>query len=287
MAIANSNLKVALIGGGYTLQRLAQLLPEGSFVITSRSKERCASWAASGWCSAVVSLDQPETLASLFREYPQIDTVVDSVPPLRASEPILGVRNLVSAIGTTKIRRILYLSTTGVFGVRDGSLVDESTPPRPWNSQGQARLDSEECYRELAQAVSSIEFTALRLPAIYSADRGAIASLKAGTYTLVDDGSHWTNRIHVDDLAKVIKACIDHKSRLPEVLCVSDDTPVKAIDLVREVCNRHSLPLPPSIASAEAERRGAYTMLSNQRICNALMKRVLGVELRYRSFRDL
>jgi dTDP-4-dehydrorhamnose reductase len=277
---------IALLGGGYTLQRVAQMLPAGSFVITSRDSDRCAAWQQRGWLSQCVSLENPESIAELFKRFPELETLVDSVPPVRHGVPTSGVKALVSVLQTTKVRRILYLSTTGVFGVRDGSVVDEDTPPSPWNSQGAARLACEECYRNLVRERVEVSFTALRLPAIYGEDRGVAFSLREGAYTLIDDGSYWTNRIHVHDLASVIVACVKFSGTLPGVLCVSDDYPTKAIDVVSYICERERLPLPRSITAHEAAQAGAYTMLSNQRICNERMKALLGVILRYPSFRE-
>jgi nucleoside-diphosphate-sugar epimerase len=178
----------------------------------------------------------------------------------------------------------MYLSTTGVFGVRDGSVVNEDTPPRPWNPQGEARYVSELAYRESARAV-----TALRLPAIYGPDRGIHVSLRAGSYRLVDDGSSWSNRIHVDDLATVLycAALFPLDRPLPPVLCVADDEPTQARDVVRYICEREGIPFPASISQEEVLRAGGYTMLSSQRVQNGLMKQVLGVELQYPSFKSL
>jgi hypothetical protein len=281
-----SSPTIALLGGGYTLQRVAEMLPAGSFVITSRDEKRCAAWQQRGWHSHRVSLDVPESIETLFEKFPEIVTLVDSVPPARSGAPDTGVAAVASVIPNTKVRRIFYLSTTGVFGVRDGSEVDESTPASPWNPQGAARLICEERYREIVKRFPGIAFTALRLPAIYGEDRGVVFSLREGTYTLIDEGSLWTNRIHVYDLASVIIACINFTGTLPDILCVSDDFPAKAIDVVSYICKRERLSLPRSITAHEAAQRGAYTMLSNQRIRNERMKALLGITLRYPSFRE-
>lgn len=272
---------VVLLGGGYTLQRVAELIPRERFVITSRSAETCDSWRARGWNAHQVSLENRESIASLFAAYPHIRQIVDSVPPLRAGgDPATGVRNLVSVAMGKGIERILYLSTTGVFGGRDGSVVTEETPPAPWNPQGQARWSSEQAYRE-----SGIPYTALRLPAIYGFDRGLLWSIRNGTYRLVGDGNSWSNRIHVEDLARIIVAALEIEE-LPPVLCVSDDEPARACDVVRFVCEREGLPMPGFVSEEDTLRAGAFTMLSNQRVKNDHMKRVLGISLRYPSYRE-
>jgi dTDP-4-dehydrorhamnose reductase len=277
---------VLLLGGGYTLQRVATLLPAKTFVITSRSEVTCAAWRAREWYAHPVSLSDPASIRDLFSLYPGITTIVDSVPPLREGDPTHGVQNLCKALSSTHVRRLVYLSTTGVFGGRDGQVVDEQTPPRPWNAQGQARWDSELVYQGYVDAHRETQFVALRLPAIYGEDRGLVHSIRSGTYRLIDDGSQWTNRIHVDDLAQVIAACIQFQGVVPRVLCVSDDVPAQAQDVVAFVCAAEGVARPQSISSHEALQRGLYTMLSNQRVVNTCMKSLFGISLRYPSYRE-
>lgn len=280
MAIADQP-HILLLGGGYTLHRVGELLPSESFVITSRSAQTCATWRARGWNAHQVDLENRESLVSLFKTYPHLRQIVDSVPPLRgAGDPAGGVRNCISVLKDTQVEKIIYLSTTGVFGVRDGSVVREDTPPAPWNVQGQARLASEEVYRE-----SGIPVCALRLPAIYGFDRGLLFSIRHGTYRMVGDGGSWSNRIHVEDLARVIVAALSARV-LPPVLCVSDDEPAQSIDIVRYICEREGLPMPGSVSADDVLKAGAFTMLSNQRVRNDLMKQVLGISLLYPTYRE-
>jgi len=278
---AQSEVTVALLGGGYTLQQLAERLKSASFVITSREADRCRAWSARGWQSHRVSLEDQASVLDLFKSYPRISTVIDSVPPLRsASDPAGGVRRVVQALKGTQVKRVIYLSTTGVFGGRRGEFVDESSPAAPWNPQGEARWLSEQAYRESGLAV-----TVLRLPAIYGPDRGVVWSLRNGSYRLVGTGETWTNRIHVEDLVSVLERCLTGRD-LPPVLAVGDDYPAQAKEVVEYICTRESLPAPASVTEEEVLRAGAYTMLSNQRVRNILMKSVLELELKYPSFRE-
>jgi nucleoside-diphosphate-sugar epimerase len=280
MAI-NREPTVALLGGGYTLQRVASGLPANRFVITSRNSDVCERWRVSGWNAHQVSVEEPETLRSLWAQYPNISLVVDSVPPLRGGgDPTRGIFNICESFKNTRVSRVLYLSTTGVFGVRDGSVVNETTPANPWNAQGEARFRSEEVYRQC-----SVQTCALRLPAIYGPDRGLHISIRNGSYRMVGAGDAWTNRIHVEDLSRIILRAIE-VPEVPEVLCVSDDCPALARDVVEYTCQRLGVPIPQSVSEEEVLRQGAYTMLSNQRIQNALLKRVLNIQLLYPSYRE-
>ena len=272
---------IALIGGGYTLQHVAALLNPKEFVITSRNATTCDEWRGRGWNAHQLVIEDLGSVRGLFTAFPTIQKIVDSVPPLRApGDPTRGAQTIVAALKGRQISRIIYLSTTGVFGYRDGSVVTEETPPAPWNPQGEARWLSEQVY-----ANSGLPFTALRLPAIYGFDRGIVFSIRQGSYRLVGTGEFWTNRIHVEDLARVIEAAL-RRDELPPVLCVGDDEPAQAKAVAEFVCARERLPLPGYVAESEVLKVGGYTMLSNQRVRNDLMKRVLGLTLKYPSYRE-
>ena len=283
MAVANESPHCLLLGGGYTLQRLAAIMPKGSFVITSRSRERCAAWISQGWFAETLSIDDSERLAQILGRYPSIKVIVDSVPPLREGDPVRGVSSVVSCVQSSQISRLLYLSTTGVYGVLDGSVVDESTPCNPHSPGGRARKSSEDLYRSLSRTCN---VTVLRLPAIYNFDRGLRSAICSGRYRIIGDGSQWTNRIHVDDLVEIIRLSITFPGILPDVLCVSDDSKATASEVAAFICEREGLPMPESITREEAIAQGLHTMLSNQRVDNSLMKRILGVALRYPSYRE-
>lgn len=282
----DDTVSVILFGGGYTLQKVAERLPLGSFAITSRRAEQCALWRDTcSWNSEVANIESVDSLKALFSRYPRARVLVDSVPPLRSGDSSAGVEKMLQALSGTGIERVIYLSTTGVFGGRDGKVVDEETPPAPWNEQGNARFLCERLYRSASERGLRAQATALRLPAIYGSDRGLLSALRSGTYRMVDNGGLWTNRIHVEDLAEVIVRAI-HATSLPEVLCVSDDEPALAKEVVSYLCQTHGLPLPGSISSQECVARGAYTMVSNQRVSNKRMKELLKMELRYPSYRE-
>ena len=156
-----------LLGGGYTLTKLAKKLDPKSFVITATSPEKVSWFQNEGFQAELVTLDTPDLLRALLQKHPEIDTIIDSVPPLSA-DPTQGVRSVISALEGSAVKRLFYLSTTGVYGYKDGSLVDESSECHPLNPRGQARLDSENLYRSL----SNIAVTSFRISGIYGPGRG-------------------------------------------------------------------------------------------------------------------
>lgn len=270
---------VLLLGAGYTLNRVRHYLPVETLLHASRSvlREATANWVE-------VDASKPESLKRVFAEYPSIKIVVDSIPPLR-SESIKETTRIVEVIckecESHAIERLIYLSTTGVYGNQDGAWVDETTVCQPQHAWGMARVLSEQIY-----AGASFASTSLRIPAIYGPGRGIGNSIRNGSYRLLAE-DRWSNRIHVEDLAN----CIAHIIRLsatelPKVFCIADDTPTLSRDVVDYYCKTFKLTPPATIANEQARNAGMITQLSNQRVSNALVKKVLGLSLKYPSFRE-
>lgn len=276
----DSDPRVLLLGCGYTLSRVMRRLRAGEAHAVVRSEKSLQALRAEGIEATILDLSREDQLKALADRLRSIEVIVDSVPPLAPPDPACGVRNVVKVFNAS-VRRIVYLSTTGVFGGDDGGLVDERTPPSPRHERALARLQCEETYRQGAAPV-----VALRIPAIYGPGRGIGQALKRGSYRLIEKGERWSNRIHVEDLAEVVCRCIDAPGVLPPVIAISDDAPTHSREVAEFYCQKFSLSAPASISLAQAQAQGLYTMIGNQRVNNSLMKSVLGVTLRYPSFRD-
>lgn len=268
--------EILLLGGGYTLARLARRIAPGRALVTTRDSAKALEFLDQGIHAMMLDLARPSELRELLAKYPGIKTLVDSVPPRPGQPP---EREMLDALGCSGIGRVIYLSTTGVFGGENGEWVDESSPPNPKHASAEARLAWEHAYRSLGK-----ELCVLRLPAIYGPDRSVRSSLESGKLELVDGGERWSNRIHVEDLADTIEAILD-RVRVPEVLCVSDDEPAKLREVVSYYMQRFDLPAPRAISLEEAKRQGRHTMTGSQRVRNALLKEILGRELKFPSYR--
>lgn len=277
---------ILLLGGGTTLQALAQLLPESSFVITSRNQSSCEEFQANGWRSAVCDTASLDSLKALLQEEfseSGLDIIVDSIPPFRSEIPLQGVENTIAALKDLRLNpRVLYLSTSSVFGVTDGGVVDGNTSSAPSNPASEARWNSEGAYRR-----AGFETTAVRIPAIYGPGRGLRKALSSGNYSLIGEGENWTNRVHLEDLARFLHGFIEHVNELPNVIAVSDDKPSKASEVVDYYMERFSLPRPSSISLEEARARNTHSSRANLRIDNTLAKKFAGIsELLYPSYRE-
>ena len=230
-------------------------------------------------------LDRPETLGGLARP---VDRVLHCAPPPNSGGDDLRTQHLLDALAATESRemlpqRIVYLSTSGVYGDCAGERVDESRAPAPQSDRARRRVDAE---RRLAEwtAARGTELVLLRVPGIYAAARLPLDRLRAGTPALRPEDDGYTNHIHADDLAAIAVLALEHP-RAGGVFNASDDSEMKMGDWFDLVADRHGLPRPPRIARAEAASRVSPALLSfmaeSRRLVNRRMKEVLGVRLRY------
>jgi nucleoside-diphosphate-sugar epimerase len=228
-----------------------------------------------------MDLDRPDSLAALE----PADAVLHCAPPPPAGEADTRTANLLSALESSRIlpTRIVYISTSGVYGDCGGALVDETRALNPQSARAARRAHAE---GQLALWCNTrrIALIVLRAPGIYAADRLPLERLRAGTPVLRDADDVYTNHIHAEDLAAICARALDEDAPAG-IYNASDDTHLKMgawFDLVAECAG---LPRPPRIARAEAAARLPPEMLSfmneSRRLDNARLRRALGVRLRY------
>jgi nucleoside-diphosphate-sugar epimerase len=227
-------------------------------------------------------LDRPETLAGIAG---WADAVLHCAPPPGVGEGDPRTANLLDALEQGRIlpTRLVYLSTSGVYGDCGGARVDESRPPRPHSARGRRRADAERRLGEWC-APRSVALVVLRVPGIYAADRLPLARLRAGTPALRAEEDVYTNHIHADDLASIVLRALNDDAP-PGVYNACDDTQMKMGDWFDFLAQRHGLPRPPRIARSEAAKRMSPTLLEfmseSRRLDNRRLKARLGVQLAY------
>src|SRR5262245_44870402 len=146
-------------------------------------------------------------------------------------------------------RRIVYLSTSGVYGDCGGDRVDESRPLAPQTERARRRLDAEQALGEW-RAERGVEVVILRVPGIYAADRLPLERLRQGTPVLRADEDVYTNHVHADDLAAICVRALALDAP-PGVYNASDDTELKRGDYFDLVADRHGLGRPPRVSRAD------------------------------------
>ena len=234
----------------------------------------------------ILPFDGAQPRAELRAALGETDALLISIPPVGGLDPTL--RCLGDNIATSRrIRSIVYLSTVGVYGDHDGVEVDETTPPRPVSDRSRARLAAEQAWSEIG-AQSAIPVALLRLAGIYGPGRNTLVGLREGTARRVVKPGQVFNRVHVADVARAIDAAFVRRASGPFNVC--DDEPCPPQDVVAFAAELLGLPAPPeqSFAAIRASlspmARSFYG--ENKRVRNDRLKRELGVELKYPTYRD-
>lgn len=185
-------------------------------------------------------------------------------------------------------QRVVYISTTGVYGDCAGRWIDETHPVQPAADRSRRRRDAEETLRRWSLA-SGRDLVILRVAGIYGPERLPLERIRAGAPMVRPQQSPYTNRIHVDDL---VTACIAAMERAPSgaVYNACDGHPSTMTDYFLEVAAAAGLPNPPLIGLEEAADRLSEGMLSylseSRRLRNDRLRDELGVVFRYPSLAE-
>jgi nucleoside-diphosphate-sugar epimerase len=205
-----------------------------------------------------------------------------SVPPDGTGDPVLATHgNDIPA----ELSWVGYLSTTGVYGDRGGGWVDETAALLPTGERGRRRVAAEADWLDLWRS-RGVPVHIFRLAGIYGPGRSAFDALRAGTAKRIDKPGQVFSRIHVEDLATVLISSMT-RPRPGAIYNVCDDDPSSPEAVVAHAAALLGLPTPPLMALAAAGlspmARSFYD--DNKRVANGLIKRELGVALRYPDYR--
>jgi nucleoside-diphosphate-sugar epimerase len=272
-----------IIGAGYTGGLLAErLVKSGENVIVTRRDPGNAAAAAqalippggrlhSGYVrGTVLDLADPDTVAGAI---PDGAIVVCTAPP--GDDPIAEMTRLLAAAHSAA--RIIYVSSTGVYGPAQGVWVDESAPVAPHTRAGRARA--------AAETQLGTHAVALRAAGIHGPGRGLVDRIRAGTYRVIGDGSAHVSRIHVADLVDAIVRA--GTSTIAGPINIADDDPAPIGEVADAVAAHFGLPPPPRVPAESVDPEVAGMLTANRRIANRRMKDELGVELHYPSWKSV
>ncbi|HEX5223020.1 MAG TPA: NAD-dependent epimerase/dehydratase family protein [Verrucomicrobiae bacterium] len=222
---------------------------------------------------------------------------------------------------TMRLKKFIYTSSTSVYGQNDGSLVTETDPVSPATETGRILVAAENLLLAAAMSAGSAgvspassmgtrslpagrqrpqgdwkkgspghsphEFPVmiLRLAGIYGPGRGHwFKQFLRGEARLEGDGSRFLNMVHGDDVVGAIIAALESDVQLPSVFNVVDDEPVMQRDFFAWLAGQLGKPMPPSVPTdAETNRKRGVT---NKRVSNQRLKRGLGYQFKYPTFRE-
>lgn len=280
----NNDKKIWIIGCGDIGRRLACLYKNTSIygvVSSTESKNKCISLFIN---AEIIDLDSEFSLDAY--DFTNANIFYFVPPPAQGTKDS-RLSCFLKQLQTIP-KRIVLISTTGVYGDSCGDWIDENTPVNPQADRAIRRLSAEQELQAWALQ-SSCEVMILRVPGIYAEDRLPLARLKQGLPIVNADEAGFTNRIHADDLANACKVAMECKT-YNHIINVCDGNPSTMTDYFNHVADYAQLPRPPQISLQEAEQTLSAGMVSylkeSRRIKNDKMLKVLNIKLSYPSLND-
>ena len=226
----------------------------------------------------------------------ECDSVVDAAISdcealLVSAAPQAGVDPVVGAFGdrlraSRRLRRVVYLSSLGVYGDHQGAWVDEDSALRPNNARSRARANAEAEWLDFQRGTQA-DVHILRLAGIYGPGRNALEAVARGEARRIVKPGQIFNRIHVEDIARAIEAAL--RGAAPGAIWnVTDDEPGPPGDPIAYAADLLGAPPPPEIPFEAAEMSAMARSFwgENKRVSNARLKNALGVRLAYPTFRE-
>jgi nucleoside-diphosphate-sugar epimerase len=191
--------------GDIGLRVLKLLQPRWRVLALTSSPARCAELRAAGALPLLGNLDAPATLGRLGG---LADAVLHLAPPPTQGSTDPRTAALLRALARGgRVRRLVYASTSGVYGDCGGAWVAETRAPNPTTDRARRRVDAEARVRHFGRR-TGCQVSVLRIPGIYGAGRAGghpRERLLRGTPVLAAADDVYTNHIHADDLAR---ACV-------------------------------------------------------------------------------
>ena len=274
---------VFIVGCGDIGRRVAarwQDVPVTALVKSAASAEQLQQ---AGITPLQADLDDPTTLKDLTLAAGVLVYYFAPPPATGITDPRMG--HFLAAIEAAAHMpgRIVYISTSGVYGDRGGEMVNEDTPPNPQVDRARRRYDAEQQLRRFGHE-HGVAVVILRVGGIYGPGRLPVKRLQDRVPIIHEHLAPSTNRIHAEDLAQICVAAA-RRGRDGAVYNVSDGTDSNMTEYFNTVADFLQLPRPPSIDWEEAERTLSAGMLSylreSRRMDNRRMLEELGIALQY------
>lgn len=262
-----------IFGHGYTAGALTPRMVARGWRVTgtTRQASRLAQIAALGadpllWDGGVCAALETAT------------HVLVSAAPGPEGDPVLTTL-AADLSAARRLERLVYLSTTGVYGDHGGAWVDEETPCDPTSRRAQARIQAENAWIRQAARLT-VPLDVLRLAGIYGPGRGPFAKLRNGTARRIIKPNQVFSRIHVEDAARAAEAALI-RSAPGQIYNICDDEPLPPQDIMTMAAELLGVSPPPEVDFETADMspmaRSFYG--DSKRVRNARMKRDLGVTL--------
>jgi len=276
-----SSAPVLIIGCGDIGCRVAHLeqIQGHTIAALARSPDTAYRLGQRGITVINGDLDKPETLAERL---PHVSTLYYFAPPPPSGDDDPRMHHALTALARPP-DRLVYISTSGVYGDCGGAWIDEDWPLKPKSPRGQRRLAAELALRDWSRRTGTT-IVILRVPGIYGPGRLSVERIRRQVPVIDPQEAPYTNRIHADDLAAACLAAA-RRGQPGQAYNISDGHPTTMTDYFWRIADLYGLPQPPAIPIAEAREVLSPAMLSfmeeSKRLINRRMLDELGVRLRY------
>jgi nucleoside-diphosphate-sugar epimerase len=275
-------MRLFCFGYGYSAESLVRKLSARATSVAG-TRTNVGEGAEPGFELAPYKGDVPS--ADVRRLLAGTTHLLVSIPPDLEGDPVL--RHYADDLAAlSDLAWIGYLSTVGVYGDHKGGWVDEDTPTNPISERSLRRVQAERAWLGF-RAATGKRVEIFRLSGIYGPGRSVIDNLRAGTAKRIVKPGQVFNRIHVDDIARVLAAAIDRDAG-HAIYNVSDDEPAPPEDVVAYAAELLGIPVPQAIPLQAAGLTGMAASFwgENKRVRNTRMRTLLGVELLYPTYRE-
>jgi nucleoside-diphosphate-sugar epimerase len=270
--------------GDIGLRVLGLLQRRWRVLALTSSPTRVASLRAAGAVPLVGDLDDARSLGRLAA---LADAVLHLAPPPQQGSTDPRTRKLLQALArSSRVRRLVYASTSGVYGDAGGERFDETRAVHPTTDRARRRVDAEARVRQHGRAFA-LRACILRVPGIYALDRQGgdpRDRVRRGAPVLVPADDVHTNHIHADDLARACVAAL-MRGAPQRIYHVSDCSELKMGDHFDAVADAFGLSRPPRLTRDEAARTLSPMQMSfvaeSRRLDNRRLRAELRLRLRY------
>lgn len=272
--------RLVVLGHGYSAGFLTRrLVPEG-WTVTGTTRDDPTRVQAAGATPLRWPGEEDAVRAALARA----DAILVSAGPDAGECPAL--RDFGAAIAASPAGWLGYLSTTGVYGDRQGDWVDEDSPLAPSTRRGRDRVAAEAGWQALASA-RGLPLHIFRLAGIYGPGRGPFEKVRNGTARRIVKPGQVFSRIHAEDIAQVLAASIARPDP-GAIYNLCDDDPAPPEDVLEHAAHLLGLPPPPAedFATAAMTPMARSFYAESKRVSNARIKRELGIRLIHPDYRS-
>lgn len=266
-------MPVVVVGAGYTGNRALSAFDHSIGI----SRNPPAESGGGQFFTCDLDLDIPRPIA-----LPDSYAMLYTVPPASDGPPDRRLHRLLGSVRPTA-KRMVYLSTSGVYGDRRGELTGESTPPLPATDKAKRRLDAERQVLEYCRA-NAIAAVILRVPGIYGPGRLRSGRAESALPVLLEKDASPGNRIHIDDLLSCCIAALAAETPAG-IYNVGDGNFHSSTWFACKIAALAGLPRPPQVALDVARKTFAAERLEflveSRRLDTSKMRNVLGVVPRF------